>query len=630
MKSKWTIASTQEFIAEARKVHGDTYDYSASGYSGMSKPLTVICSKHGAFLQTPQRHLSGLRCLSCAGKARKTREQFIADARAVHGDKYDYAGTEYKNNSTKLEVTCPEHGPFLVKPNNHTTNQSGCPSCAGMRRTTLEDFLTRARAAHGGKYDYSQAQYAGVDAPVTIICPEHGPFQQIAYDHTKGRGCIPCGVTKCADGNRRSLQEFIRRARLLHGDKYDYSRTVYVNSVTPAEIICPEHGSFWQVPQDHITKHGCAACAGLKPIAKSEFLQRATAAHGERYDYSQVDWSGQNQAVVIVCPVHGSFDQVPKSHMNGRGCRHCAREATSSKGERELADWLQGMGLRVLRNERETLGGLEMDVYLPDQQLAIEYNGAYWHHDGRMKHPRLHEHKARRAQALGIRLMTVWDFDWQVRQDFMRRHILHAIGRNEGKRIHARHCRVEAIDIVQARPFYDTHHIQGAPWRALHHLALLCGDDLVACMSFGQGNSRRGRVGPAEWELQRFATAAIVRGGASKLFAAFVRAQAPQAVWSFSDRQSFGGAMYLALGFECDGELPADYRVMHINSGRIWHKSAWQRRHIPDRLRELDVQDSFTPASDARTEREMQEAAGVVRIMDAGKIRWKWAQKNPV
>ena len=88
--------------------------------------------------------------------------------------------------------------------------------------------------------------------------------------------------------------------------------------------------------------------------------------------------------------------------------------------------------------------------------------------------------------------------------------------------------------------------------------------------------------------------------------------------------------MYLALGFECDGELPADYRVMHINSGRIWHKSAWQRRHIPDRLRELDVQDSFTPASDARTEREMQEAAGVVRIMDAGKIRWKWAQKNPV
>lgn len=629
MKSKWTIASTQEFIAEARKVHGDAYDYSASGYSGMSKPLTVICAKHGAFLQTPQRHLSGLRCLSCAGKARKTREQFIADARAVHGDKYDYAGTEYKNNSTKLEVTCPEHGPFLVKPNNHTTNQSGCPSCAGMRRTTLEDFLTRARAAHGGKYDYSQVQYAGVDAPVTIICPEHGPFQQIAYDHTKGRGCIPCGLTKCADGNRRSLDEFIRRARAFHGDRFDYSRSVYVNSTTPIEITCPEHGSFWQVPQDHITRYGCVACAGLKPITQDEFLERARAVHGERYCYSNVVWLGRQQNVQIICPDHGAFEQTPKSHLRGAGCHQCARESTSSKGERELAQWLQLLGLDVRRNDRDTLGGLEMDIYLPGRQLAIEYNGRYWHHDGRMQHPRLHEYKARRANECGIQLLTVWDFDWHERQDFIQRHILHALGMNEGPRIHARRCQAQAITLAQAKPFYEAHHIQGAPWRASHHLGLVLGGELVACMSFGQGSSRRGRVGPAEWELQRFATASIVRGGASKLFAAFVRAQAPQVVWSYSDRQSFAGALYPALGFERDGELPADYRVAHVNAGRIWHKAAWQRKHIPARLRELGVDAAFDPATDPRTERDMQALAGVVRIMDAGKIRWKWAQKNP-
>ncbi|MNN19987.1 hypothetical protein D3C81_1332460 [compost metagenome] len=125
----------------------------------------------------------------------------------------------------------------------------------------------------------------------------------------------------------------------------------------------------------------------------------------------------------------------------------------------------------------------------------------------------------------------------------------------------------------------------------------------------------------------RFATAGIVRGGASKLFAAFVTEHQPEAVWSFSDRQHFGGGLYPTLGFQLDGEVQADYRVAHVNKGLVWHKSAWKRRNIPARLAELGIAEPYDPDTDPRTERDMQELARTVRIMDAGKIRWKW-EKN--
>lgn len=129
-------------------------------------------------------------------------------------------------------------------------------------------------------------------------------------------------------------------------------------------------------------------------------------------------------------------------------------------------------------------------------------------------------------------------------------------------------------------------------------------------------------------ELQRFATRGIVRGGASRLMARFIAEHDPDVVWSFSDRQHFAGGVYRALGFEVDGHTPADYTLHHQGTGMRWHKSAWQRRHIPQRLRELGIQEKYDPETDERTERDMQALAKVIRVMDSGKIRWKWTKKE--
>ncbi len=560
-------------------------------------------------------------------KTRKTVEQFIEQSKATHGEKYDYSKAVYLTNRTKVEIICPDHGSFMQEPANHI-NGSRCPACAGVKRTTLDDFLAKAKKAHGDKYDYSKVEYRGVDAKVTIICQEHGEFQQIAYDHMNGRGCARCGAIKCATSNRHDLEQFIAEARKLHGDTFDYSKAVYINSTTPIEIVCHEHGSFWQVPHDHKTRYGCQACAGLAPISADEFISRATETHGDRYAYDASTYTAYRKPAGITCRSHGQFWQIPKDHAEGSGCPSCASEQTSSRAEREIADWLEAMGEQVIRNDRKVLSGMEIDIYLPERKIGIEYNGAYWHQEGVMPHPRSHEAKAKRADKLGIRLITVWDFDWSNKQDFIRQHIMHAIGRNQGPRISARTCDVLPVSFDQARPFYDRHHIQGSPWRAQCHYGLFSSDTMVACMSFGQGNSRRGRSGNSEWELLRFATSAIVRGGAGKLFAAFVAEYGPEAVWSFSDRQHFGGGLYLALNFTMDGEVAADYRVYLQNKGKMWHKAAWKRKHIQARLDELGIDDSFDPDTDPRTEKEMQRIARVTRIMDAGKIRWKWQKKE--
>ena len=132
-----------------------------------------------------------------------------------------------------------------------------------MIKLTTEEFIKKAREVHGDKYDYSKVEYKGSREKICIICHKHGEFWQLPYDHLNGQGC-----TKCYDKEKRgksrqlTTEEFIKKAKGVHGDKYDYSKTNYVDSHTKVCIICPEHGEFWQKPTLHINqKCGCPTCS---------------------------------------------------------------------------------------------------------------------------------------------------------------------------------------------------------------------------------------------------------------------------------------------------------------------------------------------------------------------------------
>ena len=259
--------TTEDFIKRAHEVHGDKYDYSKTVYVAAIKDVTIICPTHGEFQQRPANHLTGRGCHECGGNKPLTLTKFIERANAKHGHRYDYSHVNFKSVEDKAVIICPEHGPFEQRVMTHLKGFN-CPKCgresvAGKLGHTLERFLQDAKKAHGDKYDYSEVNYKNALAKVKVICPEHGVFHQTPSSHVRGVACSKCSDLIAADKRRLSTEEFIARAREVHGTKYDYSRAEYVTSHGKVEIICPEHGSFWQSPATHTmgNKAGCPGCA---------------------------------------------------------------------------------------------------------------------------------------------------------------------------------------------------------------------------------------------------------------------------------------------------------------------------------------------------------------------------------
>ncbi len=130
-----------------------------------------------------------------------------------------------------------------------------------MPRLTTEEFISRARRVHGIKYDYALVEYSGTFTLVKIICREHGEFEQKPNNHLDGHGCKTCGRLAGANARRSNTEQFIAKAKRVHGDKYDYSLVRYERTDSKVKIVCREHGEFEQRPHSHLSASGCRKCA---------------------------------------------------------------------------------------------------------------------------------------------------------------------------------------------------------------------------------------------------------------------------------------------------------------------------------------------------------------------------------
>ena len=290
--------TTEEFIEKAKEKHEDYYDYSKVNYIDASTPVTIICPEHGEFQQRPVKHLQGHGCEKCnrrksALKQSLTTEDFIQKAKLVHGDKYDYSKTNYSTTHQKVVITCPIHGDFEQEAAAHLQG-AGCPYCAiDANKTKLksntQEFVEKATQIHNNKYDYSKVNYVNSKSLVTIICPIHGEFEQTPGSHLTGKGC-----SKCANNVKLTTEEFIKRAIKVHDNKYNYSKVEYINTNTPVEIICPNHGSFLQRPEGHLQGHGCPKCGFKNQTILFEKLEQSFQEETILYeaDNKVVPWLG--------------------------------------------------------------------------------------------------------------------------------------------------------------------------------------------------------------------------------------------------------------------------------------------------------------------------------------------------
>lgn len=197
--------TTKEFIERAKKVHGDKYSYDKVNYINNKTKVCIICPKHGEFWQTPESHLVGEGCRYCARRYKKTTEDFIREAIEIHGVRYDYSKVDYKSTMEKVIIICPKHGEFLQTPSKHLTGQ-GCPNCRRNKKDTTESFIEKAKKVHGNCYDYDNTEYVNNWTKLRIICPEHGEFWQTPNDHLDGCGCPMCKSSKLEKLVRDSLK----------------------------------------------------------------------------------------------------------------------------------------------------------------------------------------------------------------------------------------------------------------------------------------------------------------------------------------------------------------------------------------------------------------------------------------
>lgn len=242
------------------------------------------------------------------------------------------------------------------------------------KRLTIEELISRAQEVHGDKYDYSLVENEGLSVKNKIICKSCGNIFEMSFNNhiNQKQGCKFCTHRSYS----YTTEEFIEKAKKIHGDKYDYSKVVYKNKNTKVCIICPIHGEFWMKPDKHINaKQGCPKCSKSYKMNTKSFIEKAIKVHGNKYNYGKVEYINSETKVCITCPEHGEFWQTPHNHLNGKGCRKCHEECNVN--ETLLFNFLKENynGEIIRQYKSDWLNGQTLDFYIPAKNIGIEYQG---------------------------------------------------------------------------------------------------------------------------------------------------------------------------------------------------------------------------------------------------------------
>ena len=299
-------------------------------------------------------------------------------------------------------------------------------------------------------------------------------------------------------------------------------------------------------------------------------------------------------------------------------CPTChPRGVTRSQGEQELYEFVKSIAPDAVPNNRSVLSGRgEIDVWVPSRNLAVEFNGLYWHSQAALEaagYSATRDHdKLEALISAGVKPIVVYEDEWNNHRVVVESRLRHALGDTLAESLGARKTRVVELSSSSAREFCEQYHLQGAA-RSNHRLGLEDQNGrIVAVMTFSKSNPSRRIQG---WEINRFCSLPGVRvpGGASKLFKHFIQTVQPEQVISYGDRRWGSGELYRELGFEFDGNTRPGYWYFLPNQGVRIHRY---------RLRKNASDDP------TKTEYENRLTQGYLRIWDCGHTRWKWTQKE--
>jgi len=475
------------------------------------------------------------------------------------------------------------------------------------KKLTTEEWIDKANKRHNNFYDYSKSVYTKSTEKIEIICPVHGSFWQLAKNHINLTATCPA----CAGVKKLTTEEWIELAKKVHNDVYDYSEVVYKNAITPVIIKCKQHGRFTQIPRDHRDGHGCNKCSiiartklgrGIPKSNTQAFVKASNIKHNNFYDYTLTEYINSREFVSVTCPNHGIFKLRASSHLSGVGCIKCMNK--KSKKEKDLVNFIKSFDVSIIESDRLLISPYELDVYIPDHNLAIEFCGNYWHTEQYGKDRHYHKNKYEMCKKQGVQLITIFEDEWDDRNIQVKSKLKSLLKIDDRDKIYARLCKIKPINNKIRKTFLNKNHIQG-DGQGKFSYGLYYEDELIACMTFKHIKNN-------DYYLNRYATSKQIPGGSSRLLKHFQRNHEWNQIISFADLRWSDGNLYKKTGWDLESELRPDY--FYFYGGERKHKFNFRRKALAVMLGE-----AFNPDE---SEQENCSRNNIYRIWDCGKLRF--------
>lgn len=414
------------------------------------KYIHYKCNIHGELKKTPYHLLNDRMGCKFCNFDRRSRLQSMNNIgfldkvkeKALINDYDDYSLVEYVRSNKKIKVICHkkddndnEHGVYEITPNSYLMG-ARCKKCANelhriSGRLTQEEFISRLKKSYVNKpwYDLSQVEYCGGKRKINVFCHkkdkngiEHGLFQVIAeHAVNRGDGCRKCKYESVARKERFTTESFIEAARKVHGNKWDYSKTVYVSYNEPCTIICPIHGDFLQTPDSHLQGSGCQVCSHRKSSQESEIYEYI------KYELGFKDTETRRRGII-----------------------------SSMK---------------------------EIDIYIPSKRIGIEYDGCRWHTEKFGKDKFYHLGKTLSCKRNGISLIHVFEDEYKLKKDVVLSKISHRLGMDISKpKIYGRKTCIKELTKDTAFDFINENSLQEPSGN--YFIGAYSNGELIGTMSF--------------------------------------------------------------------------------------------------------------------------------------------------
>lgn len=553
-------------------------------------------------------------------------------------------------SNKKVWFKCPDpsHDPWEA-PVSRTAHQgSGCGQCSGRRSVVGQDDLATTHpelAAQLVDQSLATVRKAGSDQPDLWKCedPLHDPWTATANNRVRGNGCPQCSGRNVTVG----VNDLATTHPEIAAQMKDKSLSTTISASTDKQFwwVCPNDPIHtWKGPPLRLIKgHGCSVCDNKTIMPGVNDMTTTDPALASRLldpsDATRVS-TGTGKKLRWLCKVDPTHEwETQPSRLIGprpTGCPECCKAGTSN-AELELTDVIRALLPReqIITGDRSILPARHgLDVVVPSYQLAIEYNGVWWHSEANGRGPQYHRTKTRMAADAGYKLVHVWEDDWIDRREIVIRAIAHKLNATHrildvlpdadpriAQTTYARQLKAKEVNSTAASQFLETNHIQGSSAASQHFALTDAMGEIWAVLSVGRTNrGSRGSRNEGEWEIQRYAAMGNVPGGFTKLLAhaekAVISNGSSLSKWiTFSAADVSDGGLYAGAGFVVEKELAPDYSYVGPLTGwRRVHRNRFQKRKF--------AADPTLLWQDGWTEHEAALANKLYRIYDPGKTRW--------